>query len=160
MTEMDSSNDRVLPILRSFCKLELNSFDDRMKLQKLAHLIQKMSKKSDYGFSWYLRGPYSSGLTSALFMHEELGTYQNKQRLNTSDKSTTSRITELLNGNFTPLELELYASLWYLLPSRKPTVNDKNEILKIMCKEKPHFQKKEINTALHKIIKFKEKYCL
>ncbi|MDP2781586.1 hypothetical protein [Devosia sp.] len=40
----------------------IGSLDDRKRIQKLIYLAQAKGVSLGYGFSWYLRGPYSSTL--------------------------------------------------------------------------------------------------
>ena len=43
---------------------DISTRDSRIKLQKLICLTQITGLKLGYGFSWYVRGPYSPSLTS------------------------------------------------------------------------------------------------
>ena len=52
--------------------LNLGSFNKRLFYQKLIFLLSLKTKALDYHFNWYLRGPYSPGLTRDLFAIEEL----------------------------------------------------------------------------------------
>lgn len=45
----------------------LDSFDNRLKLQKAAYLLVAMGAPLDYHYNWYLRGPYSPSLAKDLF---------------------------------------------------------------------------------------------
>jgi hypothetical protein len=47
--------------------ISLDTFRDRLLLQKAVYLIQLVGIDMGYRFSWYLRGPYSSVLTDNLF---------------------------------------------------------------------------------------------
>src|SRR5437867_10105008 len=42
--------------------LDMNSFNNRIKLQKLIFVLQSEGVERDYYFNWYIRGPYSSRL--------------------------------------------------------------------------------------------------
>ena len=59
-----------------------------------------------------------------------------------------------------PLKLELFASIWYLLPSQMISEEDQDAVLEIMCREKPHFESSEVESTLQTIIDFKKKYTL
>lgn len=41
----------------------LVKFDDRLILQKVVYLLQESGLEMGYRYHWYLRGPYSTGLT-------------------------------------------------------------------------------------------------
>jgi uncharacterized protein YwgA len=155
-----TGHDKILRIMSNIGDIRLGHFNDRMYLQKLGYLIQKVENEYPYDFSWYLRGPYSSSLASSLFLHEEKGTYEKPAKLSESENKTKEKINELLGKNNDAYSLELYASLWYLMSGSKVSTKEKDEILRIMCKEKPHFDKKNIETALEKISKFRSKYSL
>ena len=45
----------------------VGDFDSRMRLQKAAYLLRAMGAPLDYSYNWYMRGPYSPGLTATLF---------------------------------------------------------------------------------------------
>lgn len=47
--------------------LDVNSLDDRMRLQKAVYLLQAMGTNLGYHYSWYLKGPYSTALTQDYF---------------------------------------------------------------------------------------------
>ncbi len=53
-------------ILKQFpqFKFSMDSFTDRLRLQKFIYLIQTFDVYLGYDFSWYLRGPYCSTLAS------------------------------------------------------------------------------------------------
>jgi hypothetical protein len=45
----------------------MDSFDQRLALQKTIYLAQQMGVSLGYQFSWYRRGPYSADLTADAF---------------------------------------------------------------------------------------------
>ena len=56
-------------ILRQFPKFEfsMDSFDQRLRVQKFVYLLQAFDVYLGYEYSWYLRGPYCSTLAAAGF---------------------------------------------------------------------------------------------
>ena len=42
----------------------MNTFDERLRLQKLIYLLQTFGIYLGYDFSWYIRGPYCSTLAA------------------------------------------------------------------------------------------------
>lgn len=46
----------------------MDTFDDRLRLQKFVYLLQAHGVYLGYDYSWYLRGPYCSTLAAAGFM--------------------------------------------------------------------------------------------
>lgn len=61
-------------ILRQFPEFtfSMDTFDDRLKLQKLVYLLQASGVFLGYHYSWYLRGPYCSTLATCGFALEEV----------------------------------------------------------------------------------------
>jgi len=45
--------------------LEMNSLEERIRVQKISYLAQCYNLNLGYKFSWYIRGPYSKDVTSA-----------------------------------------------------------------------------------------------
>ena len=56
-------------ILRHFpgVKFSMDEFDDRLRLQKFIYLLQTFDIYLGYDFSWYIRGPYCSTLSTCGF---------------------------------------------------------------------------------------------
>ena len=65
----------LTPILQAFGELKLDYFSDRLRLQKLGYLAQKMGVSGGFPYSWYIRGPYSRSLTSFLFMGDDMDAF-------------------------------------------------------------------------------------
>lgn len=108
---------RTLGILESFGPIRLDDFDDRLRMQKLAFLIQEVGGYHDFGYYWHIRGPYSPELTRALFSERENEDAPGGGPLAEEDRRLASRVRSLVHDKVgDPLELELYASVWYLTP--------------------------------------------
>ena len=54
-----------------------------------------------------------------------------------------------------PLQLELYASVWYLAPDRVLSNEDRQSIVNRMEEEKPRFDTQDVKAALARIEKFR-----
>ena len=157
MSLIDFENDSVLRILRSLGPINLSAFNDRLRLQKLAYLAQELGAGDKYFYSWYMRGPYSSPLASALFLGDEHDKFIAEPHLTEDESKTVSLLKSLMGKKITkPLKLELFASIWYLLPPNTPTKEDKDIVLDVMCKEKPHFKRPKVKSALETILDFKK----
>jgi len=149
----------VLKILRDFGEINLDHFDDRLRLQKLAYLAQNLGATYEYPFSWYVHGPYSTSLTSDLFAGDEVGYFNKEVVLTDKEKHVVKNLKDLLGENScNPSILELYASVWYLTPSKKLSNSDKKHVVDLMKKEKPHFSESQIETALKEIISFRTEF--
>ena len=151
-------DDQVLRILRSLRPINLDTFPDRLILQKLAYLAQEMGAAKEYAYSWYVHGPYSSSLTSALFLGDELNEFNSTLALTQDESEVASKLKTLLGDKLTdPSTLELFASVWYLLSALgRTSESDKDTVLAIMHKEKPHFKEPKVQSALDTILDFKK----
>jgi len=57
---------RVLDIL-ALGRPDMAEFSNRLRLQKIIYLLQSSDVSLGFGFSWYVKGPYSPELTKALY---------------------------------------------------------------------------------------------
>ena len=160
-TTVNREPESVLKIMRSIGPISMSKFNDRLYMQKLAYLVQEIQANEAHVFSWYVRGPYSPTMTEQLFYHWERGTYDRAPRLDDSEASVRDKVHELLGDKIRdPLALELFASLWYLMPAAKISKEVHDNIIKTMCMEKPHFSRSQIQEALAKIIALRKKYSI
>jgi len=51
---------------------KMDSFNDRLRLQKIVYMLQAFGVDLGYGFSWYFRGPYCTSLARAGFELEHV----------------------------------------------------------------------------------------
>ena len=68
------ANRYLLPVYKILYghNFSYSDFDQRMEMQKAVYLLQDMGVPiGDYGFRWYLHGPYSQSLQDD--MHYESG---------------------------------------------------------------------------------------
>jgi len=148
--------NQLLRILRSFGEINLEYFNSRLRFQKLGYLAQEMGADGGFPYSWYLRGPYSSSLSNTLFMGVEVDAFKENVPLKESDKKIVSRLTNLLGkGIDKPDTLELFASVWYLMPSRKMSGNDVDSTVEIMKAHKPQYTPNQVKDAIKKISEFR-----
>lgn len=147
--------NQLLRILRSFGEIDLDHFNDRLRLQKLGFLAQEMGAKGDFPYSWYLRGPYSSSLSSTLFMGVEVDAFRDHVHLNQDEQGIVRKMQNLLGDRICdPETLELFASVWYLIPNRKLSQGDISNIVEIMHDEKPRYPKELVRDTIKKIASF------
>ena len=153
--------DSLLRVLRSYGEISLDYFSERKRLQKLGYLAQKLGVNEGYRYSWYIHGPYSSALASALFSGDEIGIFEKDVELNENEKNTAKLLRSLLENEVNDSNfLELYASIWYLMPKGELSEGEKKNIMDVMYKEKPQFPGPEIRTALDHIISFRNTHNL
>lgn len=133
--KMSSNVDRldvlggVLHRIGNFDPLNFNtSFNDRLILQKTIYLLHAFGIYIGYGFSWYLRGPYSPALTRDAFnlieRYDELPTVRFLSRV---IEERFQEFLEFINGHATNEEwLEVVASIHFL--SHRSPNNDQDAI--------------------------------
>ena len=152
-----SDGAQTLRVLGSICPIRLGRFDDRLRMQKLAFLIQEVGGCGDFVYYWYVRGPYSPALTQALFEHEAQG-HKNGPGPSGQERKLADRVRSLVHGKTDdPLELELYASVWYLAPKGRLSKSDRASIKMTMRRTKPHFTEEQVAVALAEIESFRRK---
>jgi len=122
----------------------IDTVDDRVRVQKAVYLGQSSGVDLGYRFGWYVRGPYSPALARDYYSLAEAiasgDTDYREKELREPIRSRLREIRPLLEvPNEIPLTkegwLELVASLHYLLRVRNHTWTD---ALKILASEKPH----------------------
>lgn len=109
--------------LLGFQKINMSNFANRLKYQKLIYLLQNYGLSLGYGYSWYVRGPYSPILTRDLF------SISNDDAIFESSKNLTFKNSSIINSkieNFksilgedsqNPLFLEVLASMLFIKKS-------------------------------------------
>ena len=159
---MTTFDEPIFRILRSLGPIHLDTFSARLKLQKLAYLAQEMGAGKKYSYSWYVYGPYSSSLTSVLYLGVELGRFDSEPNLTKDEAEIVSKLKQLLDENISnPSKLEIFASVWYLLPTtRIASKKDQDTIIEIMHKKKPHFKDSDVRNALDIILNFRDTHSI
>lgn len=135
--------------------ITLQSFSNRLNLQKKVYLSQIAGTDLGYRFGWYLRGPYSTSLTRDAFtLKDEMATgdteYKGFQLAPEATKAL-DKAKELwavppgfAGGNDD--WLELLASLHYLrhIAYRPPGAKrDFDEVFDVLIQSKPQFAKRK-----------------
>ena len=153
--------DPTLRTLRGFGNVSVDTFNDRLRLQKLAYLIQEIGRYNSVAHSWYIRGPYSPSLTSMLYLGDEVDVFKETPQLSDNDHTLINQINELLDGKSNdPKYLELFASVWFLMPNKKISPANEQLVLDVMQQEKPHFSIEQVKNTIKKIDQFKQTHNL
>ena len=132
----------------------MDTFEDRLKLQKTLYLLQSFGIYLGYDFSWYLRGPYCTSLTINAFALEDI--YDDiplvpKVKFKDSDKQKLfTNFLKLVKGKNVD-ELEIMASLHYLKQIR----NDDVEIKKKVENKQERFSVDQIDDMWSELKKWK-----
>lgn len=145
-------------ILNSIPGMSLDNFSDRMRFQKIGYLAQKMGANGQFMFSWYIHGPYSGSLTKMLFRADDLDILTGEHTPSPREQQIIEKIKRLMGvDNLDDMRrLELYASVWYLLPGNVVTDSDKQRVVATMATEKPHFNEEKVRDCIENIKKHKE----
>jgi hypothetical protein len=102
---------------------KLGTFSSRLQLQKQVYLLQSLGLPTEFSYNWYLRGPYSPGLTKVAF--EEVVEPSNRDdrtyeefKLSSSSQGLLDRLSRMKEQRPEPLAeeddwLELLASMLF-----------------------------------------------
>jgi uncharacterized protein YwgA len=139
---------------------DLAIFEDRLALQKVTYLIQRAGVKLGYGFSWYLRGPYSPSLTKDAY---ELTGLNSKNldlpKLEADDADRIKRVSSLvgkIQSKSEPREywLELLASLDFVA-NRFAKGRSDGEVVSLFRKKKPKFPEEDVLEGIQLLREFR-----
>lgn len=128
-------------------RINLDSFNDKLTIQKATYLSEKLGMSFKYSFGWYVRGTYSSSLTTDLY-NSYLGTATNKSDYTptSKDEIILKQIETVMSTLDTPAaSLELVSSVVYALKDQN--MDDKN-IISFINRTKPWFSEKDTKKAI------------
>lgn len=78
--------------------------------------------------------------------------------LSGEEQDLADKVRSLVHGKIDdPLELELYASVWYLAPRGRLSKRDRESIMRTMRRTKPHFAEARVADTLAEIEAFRRK---
>jgi len=148
--------DPVFRILTSLGRVTMKNFDNRLRLQKISFLVQELGGFSSFPFTWYHRGPYSQELSKLLFKGQQIGAFETDVTLTKEEQKVVNILRELLSDRLDDSDvLELFASIWYLLPQRVSPENDYQSVVDVIKETKPRYENQQVREALARILKFK-----
>lgn len=136
-------------ILRKFPEFafSMDTFDDRLRLQKFIYLLQAHGIYLGYDYSWYLRGPYCSSLATDGFILDDI--YTDMVRESDTDRTAFAnnliqkrfeRFAKFVSGYETKPEfLEAAASLHYQLAVNPDAGAD--EAIRVVANKMPRADK-------------------
>jgi len=132
---------------------DMENFDERLRLQKIVYLLWAYGISLEYGFNWYVRGPYSPKLASDGYaLDDEL--YERGKGIRFNDEvnvvESLNAFKELLGDKIKdPLYLEILASLHYI---KKVAFNGQDDFIGIskwLTGHKPYLKRiNEIDTKI------------
>ncbi len=125
-----------------------HEYKHRLILQKIAYILSIKSKsKYNYGFNWYLRGPYSPPLTRDVYNEQQ----PTEPSLDKDDKDDIKVVGNLTDNATNDKNLELVASVLYLMKNRG--LKDFKKIYPSIHSLKPWYSEEEVKNAIKKVKK-------
>ena len=137
--------------------LSVETFNERLVVQKAICLAQAAGSTLGYHFRWYLRGPYSPALTRDAFavVSEIASDTDESQRWRLDDHSTArlKKLRALIPQvpADRPQKLELLASVYYLVSKGQVTGQDVDALRQKLKKFGKPFTEGKIRGALKEL---------
>ncbi len=135
--------------------LDLSSFPSRLVLQKTVYLVQAAKVDLGYTFRWYLRGPYSSGLTRDAFaLKAELTQNTDELKGWKFDPVSLRRLEQLramlqaVPADARARRLELLASVHFLLQTQQAKAENVASLRGVLLRNQKDFSEPEIRQAI------------
>lgn len=138
---------------------KMDSFENRLILQKAVYLAQEAGVHLGYYFSWYLYGPYCSALTNDAFaMNLESEEFRGWQ-LDESSNKKLNNLSELIHQKSNDLSklarhLELLASVHFLIRRKQVSAEKPSEISSLLKKYQKSFEERDVQDALGELRKY------
>jgi hypothetical protein len=136
----------------------IETFSQRLALQKAIYLAQVGGVQLGYQFHWYLRGPYSPGLTRDAFaLVAELNQGADDAEGWNLDAASFQRVGELrrlfdgVDAEELPMKLELLASVHFLLQTRAWQNLDAAQLRTILVRYGKNFSEEQIQNAVEEL---------
>jgi len=134
---------------------KINSFVDRLIMQKSVYLAQAAGVNLGYYYHWYLHGPYSPSLTRDEYaIATDISVGMDESEGWKLDDRSSQRLEEI-RGIFTEPErdklarkLELLASVHFLIERRQVSKVDTSRITATLKRFNKDFSEEEVKEAL------------
>lgn len=138
-------------------KYEMESFEERLSVQKSMYLAQAAGVNIGHYFNWYLRGPYSPGLSKDVF-----GAIQNYNADTATDGWELDQGTRTKLGKLkkafeppTPLKkptwLELLASVHFLIDRKQVASREPRSLMAQLAKYRKVYTQEQVTEALKRL---------
>lgn len=140
--------------------LKVDTFDQRLILQKAVYLLQAAALHLGYRYRWYLRGPYCTEVAGDAFgiiregraAKDELATWgfdnvsaEKARKLKSLlDRDGESEVDKARR-------LELLASVLFLVKTRQTSPDDINQTNKILNANDKHYSDEEVQAAFEEL---------
>ncbi len=138
--------------------VRMDSFADRLTVQKCIYLAQAAGIQLGYNFHWYLRGPYSSTLTRDAFgVVNELAANTNDAEGWNLDPASAKRAEALralipaADGEVRARKLELLASVHFLMYASAEKKRDIAELCSTLERYGKNFSEEDVRGAIEEL---------
>lgn len=136
----------------------VNTFDDRLVIQKAIYLAKAAGFDCGHYFRWYLRGPYSPELTRDVFsIQAELKAGMDDSTgwtLSEEDQAQLQRLKPLVPGAWTKKnarQLEILASVHFVVSRGQASGTDAKSLANSLTEFGKDFTDEEVAEALNKL---------
>lgn len=139
----------------------INTFEDRLILQKAVYLAQAAGVNLGYYYHWYLHGPYSPSLTRdeyAIGCEHVQGVDDSEGwKLDDESAGRLEKLKKFIPKSDRPelrRKLELLASVHFLINRKQVRQNDAREITATLKRFEKNFSEEEVQNALRELIDY------
>ncbi len=147
------ANRYLLPVYKEIYgeDFDYSKFENRLEMQKAIYLLQDMGVPvGDYGFRWYLHGPYSQSLQND--MYYEGGNECVPLTWSKEYADGFKKLREIVDSkerrNYTVAQwVECLASIRYLRENVLSFKASDEEVISELVRRKEHLNNKEANLA-------------
>jgi uncharacterized protein YwgA len=150
-----SVENKLLSCLKAVgLDLNMDSFSDRKKMQKIVNLIQEAGVQLPFNYSWYFRGPYSSTLADSLYkiVRENI---IDEEQLSDHELAKIQKIKNFLGEKIHSADyLELLVSLLFLKRRSSEDNISEEDIFRVIKENKPYFTEQEIRNCWNDLKRF------
>ena len=98
---------------RLYDEFDMQSFSNRLKLQKIIYLLQTKGINLGYSYSWYIYGPYSTGLTRDAYNISDFSKFKAVGFADAKDENTFQDFVHKIK-NKSEFWMEVAASIHFL----------------------------------------------
>jgi uncharacterized protein YwgA len=140
---------------------EIDSFPKRLILQKAIYLAQTAGVDLGYHYRWYLKGPYCGHLADDCYFVASPMADEDEYKGWTLDQASVSALKrikplflEKKDVDKSAKDLELLASVHFLIVRKQVIDNDIAGIVKILKANNKPFSEKEVQEALTELRRY------
>lgn len=140
---------------------KINSFQDRLIMQKSVYLAQAAGVNLGYYYHWYLYGPYSPSLTRDEYsIAMDISADMDESKGWKLDNISSQRLERIrgifagLKGDKLAKKLELLASVHFLIDRKQVSRVDTKRITTTLERFNKNFSEEEVKKALGELINY------